>query len=342
MFCKWCGADLPNFTSHCPRCGKEVPAMSDCGGFYDLVPNAKRPSAEVPAPQPVTPAVNPANPAPAKDTASKKTAPAKGANTGRKGNGFRLLISCIGFIVIIALLVGTNLRIHEALRSIAQINEKIDGLHKDPPQITESIPGIENEETTPPVDDDTIPQPPALDAQDVSVEINISNKEDDFSVAFQTDFEGLVHQTVFDRATYSLYGVEIGLPENETCIGIHLDNQLIADDLTESTISAEVDVNQTIFGDIQGEATYEWEYRDIGSTEWIPLSEDDTLFEVSEDGTTVTYKSDGIFASVNKLRVAELKLTYQRASIQGGSLNIIISGIAVNNQSFAAPTNTND
>lgn len=40
MICKWCGETLKRGDSTCRRCRKEVPAMSDCGGFYDLVPQA--------------------------------------------------------------------------------------------------------------------------------------------------------------------------------------------------------------------------------------------------------------------------------------------------------------
>lgn len=37
MFCKWCGYKLVSSDTKCKRCGKELPALSDCGGFYDLV-----------------------------------------------------------------------------------------------------------------------------------------------------------------------------------------------------------------------------------------------------------------------------------------------------------------
>lgn len=43
MFCKWCGDSLTPSDRKCSRCGKEVSALSDCGGFYDLVPGAKKP-----------------------------------------------------------------------------------------------------------------------------------------------------------------------------------------------------------------------------------------------------------------------------------------------------------
>lgn len=46
MICKWCGAKTDRKDPKCRRCGRENPALSDCGGFYDLVPQAApRPAA---------------------------------------------------------------------------------------------------------------------------------------------------------------------------------------------------------------------------------------------------------------------------------------------------------
>lgn len=42
MFCKWCGSSVRSGARVCSRCGRNVPALSDCGGFYDLVPEAPR------------------------------------------------------------------------------------------------------------------------------------------------------------------------------------------------------------------------------------------------------------------------------------------------------------
>lgn len=37
MFCKWCGTTLDPADRSCRKCGREIPPLSDCGGFYDLV-----------------------------------------------------------------------------------------------------------------------------------------------------------------------------------------------------------------------------------------------------------------------------------------------------------------
>lgn len=58
MFCKWCGGTLAPSDTKCKRCGREVPALSDCGGFYDLVPGARRTEtiqSRTPQPAPIQP-----------------------------------------------------------------------------------------------------------------------------------------------------------------------------------------------------------------------------------------------------------------------------------------------
>lgn len=58
MFCKWCGGDLNAADRTCKRCGREVPAASDCGGFYDLVREeqiAPQSVQQTPAPQAKSP-----------------------------------------------------------------------------------------------------------------------------------------------------------------------------------------------------------------------------------------------------------------------------------------------
>lgn len=44
MICKWCGAKVEAGQRNCPSCGREIPPVSDCGGFYDIVPGAARPA----------------------------------------------------------------------------------------------------------------------------------------------------------------------------------------------------------------------------------------------------------------------------------------------------------
>jgi long-chain acyl-CoA synthetase len=57
MICKWCGETLKTGAKTCRRCKREIPAKSDCGGFYDLVPHPGTQPPAVPTPAPVMPAM---------------------------------------------------------------------------------------------------------------------------------------------------------------------------------------------------------------------------------------------------------------------------------------------
>ena len=49
MFCKWCGKAIQATDANCPKCGRETPPLSDCGGFYNLKApevNLKTPAAD--------------------------------------------------------------------------------------------------------------------------------------------------------------------------------------------------------------------------------------------------------------------------------------------------------
>lgn len=42
MFCKFCGETLDPSQRKCRRCGREVPASTDCGGYYDVIKDLER------------------------------------------------------------------------------------------------------------------------------------------------------------------------------------------------------------------------------------------------------------------------------------------------------------
>lgn len=342
MFCKWCGADLPNSAIKCTRCGKDVPAMSDCGGFYDLVPNAKRRTAEGPVSTPVGPKVVPVNVDPAKSDTSKKDVPVKGKKNGRKSSGLQLLIICIGFIIVIALLLGMNSKIGKVLDSVANSDGRIVTIYEELQQIKNSIQGEENEEPTPPTEGETVPNNVLLEEQNVKVEIVADHSETGTSVkttADLGDFEDtVVDQVVLDSATQSLSGVQIDLSDAENCIEVKITNKPAASSYGKGSISVDLDIDEKIFAEVQDDAEYEWEYRISGSTEWTSLDEE--VFTISEDGKTVTYTANKLVDLLEEAEMAEFRLTYKRSNVKDGSLTIIISGITVTNQSVEIKSNT--
>lgn len=63
MICKWCGETVKPGSVTCRRCKREIPALSDCGGFYDLVPMEPATAPSEPMPQTaVQPPVRPVLP----------------------------------------------------------------------------------------------------------------------------------------------------------------------------------------------------------------------------------------------------------------------------------------
>ncbi len=41
MICKWCGEAVDPSKGFCGKCGRELPPMSECGGFYQVMPSAR-------------------------------------------------------------------------------------------------------------------------------------------------------------------------------------------------------------------------------------------------------------------------------------------------------------
>lgn len=344
MFCKWCGADLPNSAIKCTRCGKDVPAMSDCGGFYDLVPNAKRRTAEGPVSTPVSPKAVPVNVDPAKSDTSKKDVPVKGKKNGRKSSGLELLIICIGFIIVIALLLGMNSKIGKVLDSVANSDGRIVTIYEELQQIKNSIQGEENEEPTPPPTDGVVPADANIEEQDVKIEINVEHTDTGSSVkttADLGDFEDVVvDQVSFDKENHSLAAVQIDLSSMKNCIKIEVENTLSKTGMRKGTISVAFDINESVFAKMSGDAELDWVYRINGETEWANLDKD--VFTVLDDGATVTYNASELEKLIDEAEMVEFRVTYKRANINDGSLTIIVSGISVTKQILEAGSYTFD
>lgn len=342
MFCKWCGADLPNSAAKCTRCGKDVSAMSDCGGFYDLVPNAKKRTAEGPVSTPVGPKVEPVKAGPVKNDTPKKDVPVKGKKNGRKSNGLQLLITCFGFIIVIALLLGMNSKIGKVLNSVATSDGRIVTIYEEVQQIKNAIQGEKKEESTPPTEGETVPINVLLDEQNVKFEIAAEHSDAGTSLKTTADLgdfeDAVVDQVVLDSATQSLSGVQIDLSEAEKCIEVKITSKPATSNYGKGSISVDFDIDEEIFAEAQDDAEYEWAYRIPRSTEWTSLDKD--VFTISADGKMVTYTANELADLLEEAEMAEFRLTYKRNNVKDCLLTIIISGIAVTNQSLEIKANT--
>lgn len=335
MFCKWCGADLPNSAKKCTRCGRDVPAKSDCGGFYDLVPNAKSVSTPGTDSSPKAPEVVPAHAEPV-----KKDVPAKSKKTGRKG-GLHLLITCIGLVLVIVLLLCMGSKLGKVLDAAAENAQSIQALRDELALLRADILGGQTEEIpTPPDGEADLPadnEPAAgdvlLEQQDVTIEISIDRTAEGICVKTTADLgdfnDTVVDHVLFDSDTHSLTGVRIDLSEVENCICVKVDNKMSATGL--GSISVDLQADDKVFAQMRDKATYKWEYRIGGTTQWIELDQD--VFKVSEaNDNTVNYNEADLAGLLKDADTAEFRLTYQRSNEQDGSLTVIISGITVANQ----------
>ncbi len=122
MICKWCGNKISPSDTKCKRCGKEVPALSDCGGFYDIVSKESIAAAASSARtnNVVERPVRPAAPAPVNNSDDNKTIKLALA-------GFVLVIVVILFVLIFVLF-GKVSKLSDELdtlkQNIVEVNEK--------------------------------------------------------------------------------------------------------------------------------------------------------------------------------------------------------------------------
>lgn len=125
MICKWCGETLKTGDKTCKRCRREVPALSDCGGFYDLVPTAmpveyrNTLSAEQNAPiqKPVTP-----------------IAPVLPDHEGQRAKRKNLIL-VIAVILVAGLLINTfvlNGKLSDANDTIDQLQSRLEEQEDQP------------------------------------------------------------------------------------------------------------------------------------------------------------------------------------------------------------------
>lgn len=342
MFCKWCGADIPNSATTCTRCGKKVPAMSDCGGFYDLVPGAKRNATAIPSPKPTPAKADPPRTDPAKiEPPKREDAPKGKKSNGRKFHGLSILITCIGFIMVMALLLGLNGKFDENLAALEQNNIDIAAISSELQQIKDSLETTPEEDTTPPTDNVT-PEMPRLEEQNAIININVELGETGTSVKTSADLgdfdDAVTDMVTFGTENHSLTGVKIDLTAAQSCIEVTIENSVDFSYRRKGTLDAEFIVDKSVFAQADGDAEYEWKYRTESSAEWEALDED--IFTVSEDGAAVTYtvsELEDLFGEDRE--VIEFQLTYKRNNDKGGSLTVVISGIAVTKDSLEISSN---
>ena len=314
MFCKWCGGNLASSDTKCKRCGKEVPALSDCGGFYDLVPNAKKPI-EVHT-GPVVPPERPVNP-PRKPEPPKEVAPTRSKKSGKKSLLGLFALTVVGFALVILLLVII-------LGKVNQYSSEVNGLRNDLRTINEKIDAIqvstEPDETEPETTEPSVILAPVLAEQNVIFTVTIPGEDStqkidaDLNLGDYTDVAIITYG--LDALTGSVNSAGYSLEEANTTVSLTIDRNI---EFRSRTVSVSYVIDDTIYGLSEAPETFKWQYRFDAESDWVDLPKDAFV------QTDITGKT-GLTITDNEGQL-ELRCEIYRTNTDDGSLTIVIEGI---------------
>ena len=312
MICKWCGAELAAGASKCSRCGKEIPALSDCGGFYDLVPGANRlsrPGADFPGgslkagDDPVTP-IKPMN--------SHKSKVAKGLQK-------LTFITYACFAVLLVLIVVLFIKISGTSSQIEDLQNKIDQLSEAIP--TEATDPSDSGNTSSPADSEK----PDYRGKDIKIEFVISS-DDDNEVAV----DGSIIRSAIPLPE-ELSPLEVNQDKSEIQCSYKLpdfEEDLIAFQTTESAnfggknIVFNLAYDLEVFGSPEGDPTCELFCRTSDDEDWSPVeSSPETVgnsglkFRFPAEEVSLLYEDDGD---------VEIRLVFTQENEDGGKLTVTV------------------
>ncbi len=152
MICKWCAATVTPGDQVCPRCKRELPSLTDCGGFTNITRGLTPPAPLAAAP--AAPAAQKSDPAPAAAPAPKKKSP--------MGWILLLIAGVLLAVMLISLLsLGGQIRdlegrVDKLQREIKQANERLDEVNEALDELYEDMEEVEDglEDDDPEMDDE--------------------------------------------------------------------------------------------------------------------------------------------------------------------------------------------
>jgi len=333
MICKWCGGNLIPSDSKCKRCGREVPVLSDCGGFYDLVPDARRVS-EVSCESDIH--------VPDADDKSYQQKlindmeferNKKNNKNNKKKFLFLPMLTFVGvaFVAIIAC---------KMYGKVNRYTSEIEVLRKDIKEIASDIAAFEvqmesldeiklNEITEPIAELITEPANPNISEQDVSFLVEILNQRDikEYGTSFdlgECDNEVSVSYILDNKSNnnisilYSIEGDEI----------VELDFKS-ENEYDTRTVSVAYKLDEKVFGVSSAPATCEWQYR-IGSKGiWSPIPKD-IFTQADVFGQTRLSVSESSWQNMldNNKETFELRCKIYRTNADGGTATLFIESIS--------------
>ena len=323
MFCKWCGGNLASSDTKCKRCGKEVPALSDCGGFYDLVPNAKK-TVEVHS-GPVVPPERPANP-PRKPEPPKEIALARSKKNGKKSLLGLFALTVVGFALVVLLLVII-------LGKVNQYSSEVNGLRNDLRTINEKIDAIqvptEPIETEPETTEPSVILDPVLAEQNVVFTVIIPGEDSTQKIDAVLNLGDYSDVAIITYGLDTLTGVVnsagYSLEEANTTVSLTIDRSI---EFRSRTVSVSYVIDDTIYGLSEAPEIFKWQYRLDAESDWIDLPKDAFVQTDITGKTGLTIRDTALQELLTDHEgQLELRCEIYRTNTDDGSLAIVIEGI---------------
>lgn len=358
MICKWCGATADVTKGICTSCGRELPPLSDCGGFYDIVPEAVRKtfaaetvSPEISTQESTTIPVSPVVPVP----------PVRGERRPPRSSGRGLIVVLLALLLAVvsaftALLVSSNRRNDKLTEQIEALRDEIDDLEDDDrpwqpnsdkepvddkepnddkePDGAESEPGAdetaepdntteESEENTQKTSNSDVPEETENNTEGDPSDGDPNFNEEDLS--FIIDLSG-VKPSFEDNGEKKYDGIFVWDYSSGKVTCTYKEEKLWDLTLTTETkleegaeMSVEYDVENALLGDsLDNGAEFAWEYKTERGGDWKAL--DGAEFQ----GKTSTYQVTSAFLESFEKHPKEcyFRCTVTRRSVDGGTLTI--------------------
>lgn len=323
MFCKWCGGTIASSDIKCKRCGKEVPALSDCGGFYDLVPNAKKPSDVQPGP--VVPPVKPASP-PRKPEPTREAEPARKKSSKKSLLGLTVL-NVVGFMLVMLMLFII-------VSKVNQYSTEVNGLRNDLRTISEKIDSIaaatEPVTSEPEATEPTVVLDPVLADQDVNFTAKINGEDSAQAMEADLDLGDYTDTAVIsygmDDETNAINSISYTLKEAGAVVVLTMEcnNEFRTKNLSVSYV-----IDDIAYGLSNAPETCTWQYRFSNDADWEDLP--DTFIQTNGTGKTgLSIRETALqelLADNEGQGQLELRCEISRTNTKNGSLTLVIEGI---------------
>lgn len=314
MICKWCGATVDVTKRKCPVCGREIPPLSDCGGFYDVVPEAVRAAARSEAPSQEIPRQK------AVEQMPPKVGRCESQRERRNGGALLLPIACIALTVLLGAFLLLRLgaiqgQLDKVRSQTSQIGDEIQQMQAQDDVAAAQIEALQEQLAT---------EPPTQPVQQTEPTSPLGDEELSFSVLCTDGKPDCTSDALGQRFTY-----RGETSENVTCLfkGEELWNAGLT--YTPDVRTAELEfvfqyaVEERLVGAYQ-KAEFLWQYRQLGEKEWQTLKNgDDVQIEDRMSGgkSVLSVSQDWIDKKAGK-EGYEVRCVLARDSTAGGSVRI--------------------